>query len=710
MVVTLMRMHIMKRYILILTSFLLMSCVVNLEDMPELAAELSHTEFTAAIANESAAVKTSLTEDMAVIWDKDDMVAVFAGVDAKTKFKVIEGFGTEEAILGVAAEAGPGGQSIFRNVAVYPYSESLKYENGIIEATLPEVQYYGDSGFGAGANLMVAHTATETESDLSFRNVLGALRLKITGDKEISSILMRSLYSEKITGPSQITLSDTPQIQMLDFNYDSQAGLTLKCETPVKLSQDKATEFWFMIPPGTYGGFIFSIYCSDGSYMQKTVSGKEITIARSGVKTMTEFRFEETSDIDQDRNALVEFYKAANGDQWLNNTNWCTDAPLETWYGVSVNQEGRCIILSLASNNLSGYISPEIGNLSELQYLDLAMNYGLWGTELPTDMGRLSKLYCIRLFDCGFIGNLPEGITELELFDTSWSAIVEGNNLNLEGVDLYAFKGDVTGIDGQSFNLAEFYASNKYTIIYQWMISYDVYTDLLKDIYERYKDHGVDVVGSFWYDGYDYNEYVEYKEIPWKNFNDGTNISSLVPTFAIVDSQGKVVWHLNFYVDKEREINTPEAFFVKELGLCGVQTYYGSQDYSADGKVQVLQSATEGNGIDVVILGDAYNDLQVAAGDFDRDAAYACEQLFAVEPYKSFRHLFNVYSVTAVSKHGDYHYGGDTAFGANFADGTLVYGYDQICMHYAMYAISEKRMNEAMIIVLMNSPKYAGTC
>ena len=34
----------------------------------------------------------------------------------------------------------------------------------------------------------------------------------------------------------------------------------------------------------------------------------------------------------------------------------------------------------------------------------------------------------------------------------------------------------------------------------------------------------------------------------------------------------------------------------------------------------------------------------------------------------------------------------------------------QICIHYAKYAISEKRMNEAMIIVLMNSPKYAGTC
>lgn len=137
--------------------------------------------------------------------------------------------------------------------------------------------------------------------------------------------------------------------------------------------------------------------------------------------------------------------------------------------------------------------------------------------------------------------------------------------------------------------------------------------------------------------------------------------------------------------------------------------YYVSTDYSQDGKVTTLQTATEGNGIDIVLIGDAYSDRQIADGTYRADMEYIYNNLFTEEPYKSFKHLFNVYYVNVVSATEGYEYG-NTALGGFFGDGTLVGGEDEICFAYAQKAIEEERMDEALVIVAMNSDEYAGTC
>ena len=72
---------------------------------------------------------------------------------------------------------------------------------------------------------------------------------------------------------------------------------------------------------------------------------------------------------------------------------------------------------------------------------------------------------------------------------------------------------------------------------------------------------------------------------------------------------------------------------------------YTSTDYSQDGVVKTLQTATKGNGIDLVLMGDAYSDRLIADGTYDKTMNIAMEKFFAVEPYKSFRDHFNVYAV-----------------------------------------------------------------
>ncbi len=137
--------------------------------------------------------------------------------------------------------------------------------------------------------------------------------------------------------------------------------------------------------------------------------------------------------------------------------------------------------------------------------------------------------------------------------------------------------------------------------------------------------------------------------------------------------------------------------------------YYTSTDYSQDGEVKTLQTATEGDGIDVVLMGDAYSDRQIADGTYKADMENLYNNLFIEEPYKSFKDHFNVYYVNVVSATEGYEYG-NTAIDSYFGDGTLVGGNDNAVFDYALNAISEGDMDEALLIVAMNSDNYAGTC
>lgn len=140
-----------------------------------------------------------------------------------------------------------------------------------------------------------------------------------------------------------------------------------------------------------------------------------------------------------------------------------------------------------------------------------------------------------------------------------------------------------------------------------------------------------------------------------------------------------------------------------------VSDYYISSDYTQDGKVTTLQSATEGKGINIVLMGDAYSDRQIADGTYGADMKYIYDNLFTEEPYKSFKEYFNVYSVNVVSATEGYEHEGAT-LGGYFGDGTLVGGNDSKCFEYAAKAVGEQNMDETLVVVAMNSNNYAGTC
>ncbi len=122
-----------------------------------------------------------------------------------------------------------------------------------------------------------------------------------------------------------------------------------------------------------------------------------------------------------ERDALEILYYATGGDDWTNNTNWLTDAPVSSWHGVVGTDRGGSVTwLNLLSNGLTGTLPPELGNLRRLRRLSIYGNRELSG-PIPPELGNLGNLEDLTLFDNQLTGTIPSEL---------------GNLANLESLNL----------------------------------------------------------------------------------------------------------------------------------------------------------------------------------------------------------------------------------------------------------------------------------
>lgn len=102
--------------------------------------------------------------------------------------------------------------------------------------------------------------------------------------------------------------------------------------------------------------------------------------------------------------------------------NWSADAPIGSWEGVSFEggAEGdpprvRKLVLAGSSSYIhyiTGVIPPELGSLSELEFLNLARN-NLTG-NIPPELGDLASLKSLYLDDNMLSGDVPPELGNLE--------------------------------------------------------------------------------------------------------------------------------------------------------------------------------------------------------------------------------------------------------------------------------------------------------
>ena len=157
-------------------------------------------------------------------------------------------------------------------------------------------------------------------------------------------------------------------------------------------------------------------------------------------------------------------------------------------------------------------------------------------------------------------------------------------------------------------------------------------------------------------------------------------------------SDSKFIW----YTDGSP---LPEVNFENEEGL------YCSTDFSKDRTVRTVQRASEGAGIDLVLMGDAYSDRLITNGKYDADMERAIDAIFDVEPFKSFKHLFNIYIVYAVSENEVI--GKSTALSC--FDGGPLGSEGWVWKSYYACAASVSSPGECSPVIILNSERSDGT-
>lgn len=147
---------------------------------------------------------------------------------------------------------------------------------------------------------------------------------------------------------------------------------------------------------------------------------------------------------------------------------------------------------------------------------------------------------------------------------------------------------------------------------------------------------------------------------------------------------------------------------------CTVSQY----DYIyAEDEIINLQKASKGNrgGINLVFLGDGYDAKDISDGKYMKDMQDQVENFFGIEPYKSYRDYFNVYTAIAVSPEtgiGTVNTIRYAKFETTYTGGVgLKCDYDAV-FDYAlrMPTVTTENLKESLVIVVPNSTDYGGIC
>ena len=137
----------------------------------------------------------------------------------------------------------------------------------------------------------------------------------------------------------------------------------------------------------------------------------------------------------RDSLTLVSLYEYTDGANWTN--SWDLDAPMDTWFGLTLNSSGCARQLKIVQNNLTGSLPPNLGDLSELSSLEITHNPNLKGIipesivdltnlfvlsfaandltgPIPEEIGNISNLFRLFLFSNNLTGSLPASLGDMQ--------------------------------------------------------------------------------------------------------------------------------------------------------------------------------------------------------------------------------------------------------------------------------------------------------
>ena len=136
-------------------------------------------------------------------------------------------------------------------------------------------------------------------------------------------------------------------------------------------------------------------------------------------------------------------------------------------------------------------------------------------------------------------------------------------------------------------------------------------------------------------------------------------------------------------------------------------------DY-ADGDVIVNQTASQGAGVNIVFMGDCFDARDITMGSYKAGIDKAIAYYFGIEPYKTYKPYFNIYTIFGMSPDsgmGSVNTIRDAKFGSQYSLSGIAPD-TQATYEYAMKAttVNESNLNQTLVVMVENTTDYGGIC
>ena len=137
-------------------------------------------------------------------------------------------------------------------------------------------------------------------------------------------------------------------------------------------------------------------------------------------------------------------------------------------------------------------------------------------------------------------------------------------------------------------------------------------------------------------------------------------------------------------------------------------------DYEyGDGDVITNHTATKGDGVNIVFMGDCFDAQDIAAGKYLNGINEAIEHFFAIEPYATYKEYFNVYTVFGLSPDsgmGTVNTIREAKFGSQYMLNAGLHTDGTVCFEYAckIPTINTNNICQTPIVLIENSYEYDG--
>ena len=257
------------------------------------------------------ATKTIMDENNNILWSENDQIIAFMKSSYGYKYQVKPSFvGKSYADFSMVSSNNgsdlSAGNEWEHNVVYYPYAEDIEClksgANYALEVNLPAEQTYVPDSFANGSMAMVA---VSESNNITFKNVLGGIKLQLKGTQEVASIKIEGKNNEKLAGAATVIAYTDETKPAITMTSSESTSVTLNCGEGVQLNESTATAFIIALPPVLFSkGFVVTLFDTEDN-VTTLETDKANTILRSSLLSMPIVNLSSDSDDETEEDITI---------------------------------------------------------------------------------------------------------------------------------------------------------------------------------------------------------------------------------------------------------------------------------------------------------------------------------------------------------------------------------------------------------------------